>query len=212
MNAADLIGRLTDVYDKRPDSNIGKLLSILADQFTKIEQTIALIQAWRDIDAAEGSTLDRIGENVVQDRGSATDEVYRVLIKTKIARNLSTADINTIIRIISVAVGAPFSDIEIKPQFNDPIDPEPAALSLLRLPLDRVNQSGVSLTQFSRIIQRTVAAGVRVQNVELQGTFELGDLPLIQDAAAGLGDVNNPAIGGYLGAVFEPGSDSDLPL
>jgi len=212
MNAADLLARFPDVYDKRPESNLGKLMAIFAEQFSKIEQTLITIEAWRDIDAAAGTTLDRIGENVGQDRGSATDEVYRMLIKSKIARNLSTADINTIIRVIAIAVGAPYEEIEVRAKYDDPVDPEPAAISLIGLPLSYVNRIGISLGQFARIIQKTAAAGVRVNSVQLQGTFEFGDLPLTQSTTAGFGDAADPVMGGYFGAAFDPNEDPDLPI
>ncbi len=212
MIAADLLARFPDVYDKRPESNLGKLMGIFAEQFSKVEQTLVTIEAWRDIDAAAGATLDRIGENVGQDRGAATDEVYRMLIKSKIARNLSTADINTIIRVIAIAVGAPYEEIEVRAKYDDPVDPEPAAISLIGLPLKYVNQIGISLPQFARIIQKTAAAGVRVNSVQLQGTFEFGDLPLSTSSTAGFGDDGDPETGGYFGAAFDPNQDVDLPI
>jgi len=212
MTAAELLARFPDVYDKRPDGNLGKLMAIIADQLDKVQQTLAVMLAWRSIDAAEGTTLDRIGENVAQDRGVATDEIYRMLIKSKIARNMSTADINTMIRVIAIAVGAPYDQIAIRSKYEDPIDPEPAAIALIGLPLTYVNSIGISLAQFARIIQRTAAAGVRVESVELQGTFEFGDLPLSTSSTAGVGDVNDPSIGGELGAAFDPNDDQNLPI
>ncbi|CAH8249325.1 hypothetical protein WJ0W_006511 [Paenibacillus melissococcoides] len=76
----DMLGRFTDAYNKNPESNLGKLVSILHSQLTSLEDTLDKIQEWRDIDRARGTTLDRIGENVVQPRGAATDEIYRILL------------------------------------------------------------------------------------------------------------------------------------
>lgn len=212
MMAVELLARFPDIYDKRLDSNLGKLMTIVAEQLDKVQQTLALISAWRAIDTAEGTTLDNIGENVDQDRGAATDEIYRMLIKSKIARNMSTADIDTIIRVIAIAVGAPYDEIEVKAKYDDPIEPEPAAIALIGLPLSYVNNIGISLGQFARIIQKTAAAGVRVESVELQGTFEFGDLPLTTSQTAGLGDVNDSSVGGTLGAAFDPNDDQNLPI
>ncbi|CAH1190282.1 hypothetical protein PAECIP111893_00256 [Paenibacillus plantiphilus] len=207
----NMIKRLMDVFAKRPDSNVSKLLAIIRDEMAKVDETQQRMTLWKDIDQAEGTTLDQIGRNVVQPRGAATDEVYRILIKSKIARNLSKGDINTVIRVIAVAVSAPLNEIEIREKFNDPIDPEPATLSLMRLPLDRVNASGISLQQFARIIQRTVAAGVRVDAVELAGTFAFGAIGDESDPDSGFADILQNT-GGRLGAVLQPGEDTDLPI
>lgn len=207
----NMIKRLTDVFRKDPSSNIGKLIGIFSDEMQRLDGTLQRMDAWRDIDQAAGTTLDLIGANVVQPRGAATDEIYRVLIKSKIARNLSKGDINTVIRVIATAVNAPYSEIEIHEKFNDPVDPEPAALSLMRLPLERVNASGISLNQFARIIQRTVAAGVRVEAVELAGTFAFGEIGDAPDPESGFADLAQTT-GGRLGAVIQPGTDTDLPI
>jgi hypothetical protein len=212
LNVLDMLRRLTDNYDKDPQSNIGKLMSILNVQLNDLLQTLDTMEKWRDIDLAQGSTLDGIGQNVAQPRGAASDQVYRILIKSKIARNLSRGDINTVIRVIALAVNAQHSEIEIHEKFTDPLEPEPAAISLLRLPLSRISDSEIDLRQFARIIQKTVAAGVRVDAVELQGTFSFSSVSDVElDPAAGFADIDQ-LTGGTLGAVFTPAVETDLPI
>lgn len=208
----DLLKKLTDVFTKNPNSNIGKLFTIVAGPIHDLEITIRTIEEWRDIDTAKGTTLDLIGGNVGQLRGAASDEIYRIMIKSKIARNLSKGDVNTIIRVIALAVGADYSEIKIQQKFSDPVDPEPAALSLMRLPLEKLDKSGIELSQFVQIIQKTVGAGVRVQSIELAGTFEFGSLPDEIDPERGWGSGDDLTIGGKLGAVYEPGKSTDLPI
>ncbi|MET3943187.1 hypothetical protein ABIC22_005999 [Paenibacillus sp. PvP094] len=212
ISAADLIKKLTDVFTKNPDSNIGKLLRIVSEPMNELKQDFEKIETWRDIDEAKGTTLDLIGGNVGQKRGAASDEVYRIMIKSKIARNLSKGDVNTIIRVIALAVGANYSDIKIQQKFYDPLDPEPAAISLMRLPLEKLASSGIELSQFVQIISKTVAAGVSVQSIELEGTFEVGSLPESYDPNTGFGDINDESIGGKLGAVYEAGTSTELPI
>lgn len=209
----ELLSRLTDVYRKDTQSNIGKLMAIFAHELERLQATQQRVKAWRDIDLAEGTTLDRIGANVVQSRGVATDEIYRILIKSKIARNLSQGDINTIIRVLSTALNVRPSEIKIAEKYNDPNDPEPAAISIIQLPLARINAVGMSAYQFARIVQRTVAAGVRVGIIELTGTFAFSSLPneIEVDDKAGFSD-DNGSIGGYLGAMYDPADDVDLPI
>lgn len=211
MNVQDMLRRLTDVFRKDPDSNIGKLMAILADQLQKLEQTACRIEEWRDIEKAQGTTLDRIGENVAQNRGAATDEIYRILIKSKIARNLSKGDINTIISVLSTALNTDPREITIEERYTDPVDPEPAAISLIALPIERINAVGMEPGQFAQIVQKTVAAGVRVGVIELTGTFEYGNIGDPADPDAGFADLSQ-ITGGTLGAVYSPGLVPDLPI
>lgn len=211
ITVQDMLRRLTDVFRKDPDSNIGKLMAIFAEQLQKLEQTVQRVEEWRDIDKAEGTTLDRIGENVGQPRGVATDEIYRILIKSKIARNLSKGDINTIITVLATALNTDPSEIRIVEMYNDPIAPEPAAISIIQLPLRRINEVGMDPTQFARIVQRTVAAGVRVGVIELVGTFEYGSIGDPPDPERGFADINQ-TFGGTLGAAYSPGNVPDLPI
>jgi len=211
ITVQDMLWRLTDVFRKDPESNVGKLMAIFADQLQKLEQTVQRVEQWRDIDQAKGTTLDRIGENVGQPRGVATDEIYRILIKSKIARNLSKGDINTIITVLSTALDTDPSEIKIVELYNDPIEPEPAAISLIQLPLQRINEVGMHPAQFARIVQRTVAAGVRVGVIELVGTFEYGAIGDPPDPDKGFADIDQ-TFGGTLGAAYSPGDVPDLPI
>lgn len=208
----DMLRRFTDVFNKNPSSNIGKLIGILYGQLKEVGDTLETVREWRDIDNAKGTTLDMIGHNIVQPRGAATDEIYRVLLKSKIARNLSQTDINTIIRVLALALNCDYSDIRIRPKFNDPVDPEPAALSLIRVPIKRLNEVGMSPMQFGQIIQKTVAAGVRVAQIELAGTFQLSSqYSGLESGKTGLADPDMTT-GGTLGEVYVPGYDYTLPI
>lgn len=212
ITAKGIISKLTDVLTKNPSSNIGKLLAILADQLRQLEETHDRIRAWRDIDEAKGTTLDKIGTIVNQPRGVATDEVYRILIKSKIARNLSTGDINTIIQVLSVALNTDPSEIQIKEAWSDPVEPEPAALSVIQLPLESINKSGLSPRQFARMVQKTVLAGVRVREIELAGTFQFASGTETEvDDKSGFANLEG-TVGGTLGYAYTPADDPDLPI
>lgn len=211
ITAQDLISKLTDVFAKDANSNIGKLLSIFAIQFAELEEAQERTREWRSVDLAEGTTLDRIGQNVVQPRGLANDSVYRILIKSKIARNLSTADINTVIRVLAIALDAEPSDITIQELYTSVSAPEPAGIAVIQVPIDRINAVGISPSQFSRIVQRTVAAGVRVGVIELIGTFEIGSIADDYDEEIGLSEIEGET-GGTLGQAFVPADDPDLPI
>ncbi|WP_223068473.1 hypothetical protein [Paenibacillus caui] len=208
----DMLSRFADVFNKDPNSNLGRLIGILHAQLQEMGEAFETVRSWRGIDEAQGTTLDLIGQNVAQPRGAATDEIYRVLIRSKIARNLSKTDINTIIQVLALALNCDVADIRIQEKFNDPAQPEPAALSLIRVPIKRLNEVGMSPLQFGQIIQKTVAAGVRVAMIELSGTFRLASgYSTLEQASFGLADPEMTT-GGTLGEVYVPGNDYTLPI
>lgn len=173
----ELFRKLTDAYTKNPDSNIGKLVVILSEQIDEVRGTLNKIEEWRDIDKAQGTTLDLIGENVGQTRGLATDEIMRILIRARVARNLSDGTFNGIIKALAVTLNTTSDRIKIKELYDDIDDPEPAAIAITGLPLDVLNNSGLSATQFGLITQRVLPGGVRVAVIELAGTFSFSSDP-----------------------------------
>lgn len=207
----EIISLFTDFFRKDEDSNLYKLISLFADELALLKDTNQLIIDWRDIDKAQGKALDLIGENINQSRGVATDEVYRILLKSKIARNLSDGTINTIINVIAIALSTDKKNIKIIEGWTDADNPEPASIKLMEMPLDAINKAGIDPTNFVRIIQKTVAGGVKVQSIELNGTFEFGDTSMQIDNNKGFADIDG-TIGGYLGAAFSPSSNRDLPI
>lgn len=210
---SDMISRLTDVYKKSPISNIGKIISILTDELEQLKYTFDRIEEWEDVDNAKGKALDDLGDNVIQVRGSATDEVYRIMLKSKVARNLSDGAIDTIIRVLAIALNVDYSEIRIKELYNDSETPEPAAIGLIQLPLKRLNEVGMSAKQFVSIVQKTVGSGIRVANVELTGTFSFSSKnSLVEiDNEKGFADIDQ-TIGGYLGAAFTDANDTNIPV
>lgn len=208
----DMLSRLTDVYKKSPNSNVGKVIKLLTDELDLLQNTFDRIEEWKDVDKAEGAVLDDMGVNVGQPRGAATDEIYRVLLRSKVARNFSDGTINTIIRVISIAVNADPKEVRIQELYNDTNNPEPAAIGLIQIPLRKLNEVGMSPKQFAHVVQKTVAAGVRVASIELSGTFSFSSQPIAieSDSSAGFAD-SSGIVGGYFGAAFS-GTDETLPM
>ncbi|QXJ39599.1 hypothetical protein BV455_02965 [Parageobacillus caldoxylosilyticus] len=209
----DMLERLTDRYRKDPDSNIGKIIKILTDELDLIKETFDRMEEWEDVEKAEGVVLDDIGKDIGQPRGAATDEIYRILLRSKVARNLSDGTIDTIIRVLSIALNADPKEIRIQELCEDPVHPEPAAISLIQIPLRRLNEVGMSPKQFAQIVKKTVAAGIRVASIELTGTFSFSSQSATSEYSdtEGFSDINQ-VIGGYLGAAFADSDDSNLPV
>lgn len=206
----EIIGKFTNYFKKNPGGNIGKLLIVFSEQLKDLEQTNDRIKEWRSIDEAEGYGLDVIGKELNQLRGASSDEIYRVLLKSKNARNRSEGDMNTIIEVISLALNTSPKSIGIQEQWNDPYDPQEAAIALIEMPITRLNEVGLEPRQFASIVQKTVAAGVKVSSIEMKGTFEFGDTLEI-DAEKGFSDITGTT-GGYFGVVFLSEKNIELPL
>src|SRR5690606_29633775 len=207
-----LVEYLPDAYAKRVTSFLSKFFEVIEPEFAELHETFERIEAWRSIDNAEGAVLDEIGFELGQPRGMATDEIYRIMLKSKTARDLSTGDRNTIIDVLAMALNTDKSEIGIFETWMDPDDPEPAGISLMKIPVRRLVEVGMSGKQFIQFVAAAVAAGINVRRIELTGTFEYAEGPDEFDEEAGFSDVNEPDVGGYYGELFEPDYEQDLPL
>lgn len=206
-----LIQLMTSNYKKDKESNIGKLFLIITSELDEVKDNLNKIEEYRDVDIATGSTLDKIGSNIKQFRGISTDEIYRLLIKYKLRGISSSGDINEIISVISDTLEVDPSEIKIEELYNS-IDYEPAALRILSIPLKRLNEIGLSTRQFIQILELSIPAGVRLSELRLEGTFEFSGIADDFDETKGFGDINNPSVGGELGASYSSGKDDELPI
>lgn len=104
---SDMLYALTSAYSRKDydnhrqglplETNIGKLFSILAWGLNSVEEQAELVLLWDDLDNAQGSVLDRYGENFGVKRNGSADPFYRLLIKVKMISLLSGGDIDTVI-------------------------------------------------------------------------------------------------------------------
>lgn len=188
----NMLKKLPDAYNKDINGNIGKLFNIAAPSMELLAQVFNAIQSWRDIDNAQGSTLDRIGVNLQQPRGSFTDNRYRVLLKSKIQQSISKGDINTIIQVAATMLNVPVTTIQIVPVY-------PASI-YMTFPYGLLSQDILNnLSLILGFIQNTLAAGVYL-SPQITGTFTFGaavSWPQL-DSTAGFSDINQ-LTGGYLG-------------
>ncbi|OSH15693.1 hypothetical protein HS5302_1876 [Enterococcus faecalis] len=166
---------------------------------------------WRSIDEARGKGLDELGANVGQARGKTTDEIYRVLIRGKVARNTSDGSIDKMLHAIATSLNCHPSDIHII-SANETVDEkEPACVIIKKAPLDYLNSSGLSISQFLQIVESISAGGIRVAYVNLEGTFSFSSTTDIEISKEGFADIDGN-VGGTLGGVFIPENDYKLPL
>lgn len=203
-----MLNRMTANYDRRETSNLGRLIRIVSEEIEEVQDTVLRTELWRDLREARGKTLDRIGGNVQQYRGTATDEIYRILIRSKIARNQSTGDMNTILEILATALDSSPDEFEVEERPED----EPASIRFSDVDIEAINRAGMTSEQFVTLASQTVACGINVRTVMVIGTFQLADGDEVQtDDEAGFSD-EDQEIGGYWSEVFAPGYDWDVPL
>lgn len=206
-----VVNRLTDAYNKSPHSIIAKVIGIVVSEFNTLSEEFERIEHWRSIDNAKGRVLDEIGIDLKQYRGDVSDEVYRVLLKSKRARDLSTGDTNTIISVLSMAIDADKKDIGITESWYADEGGKPNTIKIINIPISNLNKVGMTGNQFVKFVSATVAAGVRVESIDLQGTFEYGSINEDYDEEKGFADIEQ-TIGGYYGALYQPDREQELPV
>jgi hypothetical protein len=202
----DLKAWLTSNYEKSVLSKVSKVLSFISEELGEVKEVYETIEAWEDLDNAQGVALDTWGENVLQYRGQAEDDVYRALIRSKVARDRSTGDYNSLLEIMSLLLNIEKSEIIIE----EGTLPNYQTVRNIQLPFVALQETGLTSSQLGRIIARIVAAGIGVEEIIFFGTFEFVDT-LETDLSLGYSDVSMTQ-GGTLGALYEPSNDPDLPI
>lgn len=155
-----LVSLFTDHFRKDEESNTYKLMQLFSDELQLLEETNNRIIEWRNIDKAEGKVLDLIGQNVVQPRGTATDEVYRIMLKTKIARNLADGTLNGLITAIAYVLQVDKKEIKVTEMWD--LLNQPACIAVEAIPLDKINNAGLTANEFEDILRSLVSAGVKL--------------------------------------------------
>lgn len=208
MNQLELVRKLSDFFNKNPNSNIGKILLILSEQLEKIRTEAEKVERWRNIDDAEGTTLDLMGAPIGQYRGQANDEIMRALIKTKIAQNNSDGTIPYLIEFLSLLLKIPVSEVVITGLWKE----GRSATIHVSVPADSINATGLSLRQFGQLVNAIVTGGILAE-VLFEGTFAFSDdyYESQFDNEKGFAD-DAQTIGGTMGYVYDPTDDVELPI
>lgn len=201
------IRKLTDVFIKKEDSNVGKLVLILSEKIDQLTDVFTKVEQWRDINLAEGKTLDLIGENIGQNRGQFSDELYRVLIKARIARNTSDGTFDSVINALARSINADPSKVRIRALYDEG---KPASIVIEGIPVTELNLVGMAASHFGFMAQQVVASGIKIESIDLTGTFAYSSsLSIVEKDANGFAN-NEQTTGGTLGGTFEP--VGSLPL
>ncbi|PFR93530.1 hypothetical protein COK39_17725 [Priestia megaterium] len=205
----DWFSKLTDEFIKTENTVLGKIFSLLDDEINQLKDTFTRIEEWRDLNNAQGKTLDFIGNDVGQKRGKTNDAVYRSLIKSKIARDRSDGTFNKVIEVLAQTLDCSPNEFQLHSA------DEPAAVYMTNAPIDTIYNAGLTPYTFTNIVQSTVSGGVKVQSIQMDGTFELSSLAEFEDNPGGnngLSSTTSPSQGGTLGAYIVPDRETSVPL
>lgn len=197
---------LTSNYNKNPKSNITKVSRILSDEIQEVIDLFNKIEQYDDVNVAKGKALDHIGENILQYRGEVNDEIYRALIKAKIAKNRADGTLNNLLDILAITLETDIKEISLV-EGEHPIYP---SVKMLAIPFDTLNSIGMSVSQLALLINKLIGAGITLESLVFDGTFQYVD-ELYNDLDTGYADVDMLS-GGTYGDVYKPERDDQFPI
>lgn len=237
----DMITQITDhdaqakkrlITQYQDSENIKKILTVYTAQIQEIEDELFKLINDREIDTAAGYQLDQLGTILNEPRFGLNDDNYRLLLKAKIAENTSEGTIEDVISIFRMLL-RPDEIVynEIHPAGFEltavgstmPI----ASIDRLRTAIERAKVAGVDLVDIKTVNQPEFSffddpdptgKGFRDINIlkEPINAFELSSVTLPdgsgETGSNGLGDVNNPLIGGSLSYIVETDTSDDLDV
>lgn len=180
-----MIKRVTDNYNRSENSNISKMMKLAAHHIQENEELLNRIHDWRDIDQAEGVTLDYIGRNIGQDRIGFDDATYRFLLKSRIIRNNSDGSLPSILRFVSLILGVEKKFVKIQEKW---IKDNPVGLHI-EIDVDYVAAIGIPFEEFGYVVNDLLTAGIPA-DLHYMGSFMLSDYPdkVQEDANHGFAD------------------------
>lgn len=207
MFQEELIKNLPDSYRKDKDSNNYKLLSIFDYYIEKMRSSAEEMREKIKLDNATGKTLDLYGEMVGQVRGQATDDQYRMLIKTKIVRNLCSGSHKSTVDSLAAILNCKPSDISVKDTPN-----KMCSVTIGNIPLGTVLTAGLSTSQFEMLFKSLLPVGITFERFTYDGTFSFAATEGEQSETEGFTDIEGGTIGGYLGTFSINADDIVLPI
>lgn len=191
MRIDNYVNALPDSFAKSSDSNNYKLLSIDQHSIGALESDIQSLNDMLDIKNATGKTLDHYGKMYGQPRGIMTDEQYRILILQKVARLFAGCDHASVVIALATVFDVSTDSFVITELENCKIKVE-------SLPYTALLKNGISTKQAYDIIKTMLTAGVFLEPLNFDGTFEFSASADEYDEEAGFGNIEQ-TIGGFFG-------------
>lgn len=205
FNRDNLAQNLPDAYRKDADSNISKILQIEKAEMDRLRADMLAVYDALDLNKAHGKTLDLYGSAVGQERGRATDNQYRVLIKARILRNFANGDHGSIVNLLAMIFDCNPEEILLTEL------EAPCEVRVDRLPFTALNNMALDINTVLKIVREVIPAGVYMGSVAFTGTFEFSaGTELVYDDKKGFADTAQ-TFGGTLGYIFNE-EPTDLPV
>ena len=208
-NAENHAKNLPDFYKQTNDSNNYKILEIERRTNEALREDLRAIDDILSIENAKGKTLDLYGERIGQQRGIATDTQYILMLKAKTMRSLTDGSYNSIVLAVAETFNCKPTDIVVRES------DEPCVISELSVPLEIINNAGLSSSQAHQIIESLLPLGMWLEGYLLEGTFCFSDSETEYDETAGFAEKENAAeedIGGFFGAAGRNLGEDALPI
>lgn len=202
----DYIKNLPDCYNKDPTSNNYKILQLLKYDAEKFQSTLQELWDCLDLDKAAGHTLAMYGDMVGQSRGLASDEQFKILIKTKIARNRCESNYKSVIDCICRVLDCQPSEMLI-----EELD-APCSVRLVDVPLDKIIGADLTPNQFSQIVATLLPAGVSLEIGSFSGTLVFSDEEMEASRDTGFCQNEGDNYGGTFGLLGDEGDSAVLPI
>lgn len=196
FNYENFTSNMPDAFQKDKQGNIHKLLSIEKHIYDRIHTMFQSVYEVLDINNAKGKVLDMYGERLNLKRGAYPDEQYLILLKTKIAQNLSDGTRDSIAKALAFVLSTTTDKIRIKS------DDKTGSVQILDVPLMVLTEAGFLDEQITELVESLLPQGVTVSGANFTGTFEFGTVDengtMEYDETKGFADIEG-TIGGYLG-------------
>lgn len=200
FNFDNLANNLPDSFQKGKDSNNYKILSIVHQMGEMFRENIAEIIKSRDISQATGKTLDYYGDFVGVNRDGATDEQYRALIRSKIARNTCDGTDTSILEALAFT-------FDCHPTFINFVENNNygsyATVTATQIPIDEITKAGLTIEQVYQILLDVMPAGVHLDRVNYRGSFVLSAGEGQSAYGKGLSTAEGTNDGGTLGYILD---------
>lgn len=207
FNYENYVKNLPDYYKKTTDSNNFKILEVERYSISTFKNDIEDVNTSLDLSQAYGKTLDYYGETVGQPRGLATDEQYILMIRSKIAQNVSGGDYKSVTKAICMTFDCEPSEVYIAEK------EDPCVVELVVMPLAVINKAGLTTRQTVELVKQLLPVGVALESFLFEGTFCFSETETEYDTEAGFAiSETDQSIGGYLGIVYGEDDEPELPI
>ena len=203
---------LPDCYNKNEQSNNYKLLLIEKEAVDALRKDNTDVFEALDINNATGYTLDLYGAMVGQPRGVATDSQYRYMIRSKIMRNVSAGDYDSVIKSVIATFDCSPDEVYIKAKEDGEGNFVPCTVEIVVLPLAVINKAGLTTRQTVQLIKQLLPVCVTLESFLFEGTFCFSDVENEYDENAGFCDVEDGTLGGYFGILYGEDDEPELPI